>query len=69
MCSGLSHFTARTTFNNEAVGVEQIPANVSDVENPEFIFDNYLCKVEGWRRAIRIVKLFLNSEYHIITGL
>ncbi len=71
ICSGLKQFVARTSSNIGMVFTHQFSSNpdFSAMERPETIYDNFFCKVEGWKRAIRIVKLFLNSEYHIITGL
>jgi hypothetical protein len=71
ICSGLKQFVARTNSNTGMVSTHQFSSisDCSDTERSQTVYDNYSCKVEGWKRAIRIVKLFLNSEYHVITGL
>ncbi|CAB3997688.1 Bardet-Biedl syndrome 12 [Paramuricea clavata] len=71
ICSGFKQFIARTNSNVGMVCARQF-SSISDcsaMERSRTVYDNYSCKVEGWKRAIRIVKLFLNSEYHVITGL
>ena len=71
ICSGLKQFVARTNSNINMVLIHKFSSSPvpSAVSSSKTVYDNYICKVEGWKRAIRIVKLFLNSEYCIITGL
>ena len=71
ICSGLKQFVARTNSNINMVFLHMFSSSPapSAVASSKTVYDNYICKLEGWKRAIRIVKLFLNSEYRIITGL
>lgn len=48
--------------------VPETSKEFSDTNPRNIVFDNYVCKIEGWKRALRIVKLLLCSEYHIVTG-
>ena len=68
--SGLEQF-ATTNYNSTTSFTHQISMNsdLSAIKKSKTVYDNYTCKVEGWKRAIRIVKLFLNAEHHIVTGM
>ena len=58
---GLRKFISRVYINAAEDPVETICEKC--------VFDNFVCKLEGWKRAIRVVKLMLFSEYHIVTGM
>lgn len=71
VCSGMNQFVRKMNVNIKSMPSSHFPPNVDirAVESSKTLFDNYCCKLGGWKGAIRTVKLFLTSEYHIITGI
>ncbi|XP_028398138.1 Bardet-Biedl syndrome 12 protein homolog [Dendronephthya gigantea] len=71
VCSGMNRFVRKVNVNIENIPSSHFPPNVDmkAAESSRTLFDNYGCKLNSWKGAIRIVKLFLTSEYHIITGI